>query len=982
MNAKFILIGWSGADWELARPLIEAGKMPNLARLVACGSSGETNGFPPYSSPMIWATIATGQHPDKHGLIGYATTDEHGVQVTGSGTRRVKALWNILSECGKSVAVVGWPCTYPAERVRGQFVSDAFALSSVHPYHECPAIEGCVHPRSLAGDLAEMRLRPQEVDTGLLGLFIPELHEKGIQFDPHLLFLKGRLAELYSLHNAAVLLMAKKQPDFFAVHFSFIRQISEQFLLYRAPRHPRVNRGDHARFYDAVNSAYRLQDALLGDLLQYAAQDSTAFVLSDHGFLTGDKNRGPIMSLPDSNPALLGAYRLEGIFAAKGPNVARRRLGTLRLDDVAPTVLTCFQQPQALEMRGRVIEELFQNCSGIHPHQAHENFAAECTQPPLPATLSQGDTERIARILVERHLLPQQAFKDDSGSVWVERQNEIMLGTALQALGRPLDALAHLQKVTLDEPESLSAAQPLVHALLDLRMLDDAERAAQLIFDYGSDRSNALRLRALLLMARGFCEDALRLLHRASELRLSGSAPESNRNLQLLILAYSNRQREAASVFQAEIKKNPHRALLYLGLGNAFMRIGRQNDAIAVLEKAIELDGSLELAKHLLWQTRLCLSQGRRSPSPSWNDMAENVMTILERERDYRDRERQILSRRQSKRTGGLCADNSSPDQNGIGIGEDTWVVRPPWPDEEVRLKKYFNVDVSAGACGQVWKGIIHARKPERIVGVAALRETKFHNFPAINFNEGLLLEWEIRDGWLDKPAAESLLRLAMDQIKHKGEIPLVTCATSTGMKELAQRLGFEKVMRREIGVMSSRRQFAVFQNRFGERLKAHPIQVWPINKASTVQLRAICERHSLLSPRFVQPVPPGGHTGFDSELSFLVGCPENPAIILLAREHLGEVYLEILARNPDVPDVPRLGIIALLMRFWETVGWKGLDKTFYQITAGMKAGLGPIIHRFSGHATQFWEILLWKGLPQPAQPAQPEKNNIPVSLT
>jgi hypothetical protein len=31
---KVLLIGWDAADWKVIMPLVDAGKMPNLARLI------------------------------------------------------------------------------------------------------------------------------------------------------------------------------------------------------------------------------------------------------------------------------------------------------------------------------------------------------------------------------------------------------------------------------------------------------------------------------------------------------------------------------------------------------------------------------------------------------------------------------------------------------------------------------------------------------------------------------------------------------------------------------------------------------------------------------------------------------------------------------------------------------------------------------------------------------------------------------------
>src|SRR5262249_14537867 len=43
--------------------------------------------------------------------------------------RKVKALWNIFTDAGKSSAFVAWWATWPAEAVQGHMVSDRVAYS-------------------------------------------------------------------------------------------------------------------------------------------------------------------------------------------------------------------------------------------------------------------------------------------------------------------------------------------------------------------------------------------------------------------------------------------------------------------------------------------------------------------------------------------------------------------------------------------------------------------------------------------------------------------------------------------------------------------------------------------------------------------------------------------------------------------------------------------------------------------------------------
>ena len=101
---KCILVGWDGADWLIAKPLLEAGRLPQLQAMIDNGVSGDLLSMPPYISPMLWNTIATGKHPREHGVSGFVEYNEstHKLEPFQSHQRKCKALWNILSQQEKN----------------------------------------------------------------------------------------------------------------------------------------------------------------------------------------------------------------------------------------------------------------------------------------------------------------------------------------------------------------------------------------------------------------------------------------------------------------------------------------------------------------------------------------------------------------------------------------------------------------------------------------------------------------------------------------------------------------------------------------------------------------------------------------------------------------------------------------------------------------------------------------------------------------
>src|SRR5678815_1208470 len=92
---KVLLIGWDAADWKVIMPLVDAGKMPNLAGLIEEGTCGNIATLQPVLSPMLWTSVATGKRPYKHGIHGFTEPrpEGDGIRAASSTSRTTKALW-------------------------------------------------------------------------------------------------------------------------------------------------------------------------------------------------------------------------------------------------------------------------------------------------------------------------------------------------------------------------------------------------------------------------------------------------------------------------------------------------------------------------------------------------------------------------------------------------------------------------------------------------------------------------------------------------------------------------------------------------------------------------------------------------------------------------------------------------------------------------------------------------------------------------
>lgn len=380
---KLLLIGWDAADWKVIHPLLDGGAMPNLRRVIEGGVMADLATLQPVLSPMLWNSIATGQRAERHGILGFTEVDEATgtVRPVSSLSRRVKALWNILGQVGCRTHVFNWFASHPAEPVNGICVTDAFARHFPAPEAPFPLLPGTVHPAEQAPAFEALRLRPEEVDSSILQLFVPRAAEVDQAQDRRLVQIAKAVAETICVHNAVTHVLEHEPWDFVAAYFPGIDHFSHGFMNFHPPRMDWVPERLFELYREVVAGAYRFHDLLLGRLLQLAGPGATLVLLSDHGFHS-DHLRP--RQLPRTPMGPTAQHRSHGILAMAGPGLKQDvRMDGCGLLGIAPTVLTLFGLPAGQDMPGRVFAEAFETppvreriptweaVSGPHPDGRH-----------------------------------------------------------------------------------------------------------------------------------------------------------------------------------------------------------------------------------------------------------------------------------------------------------------------------------------------------------------------------------------------------------------------------------------------------------------------------------------------------------------------------------------------------------------------------------------------------------------------------------
>jgi Flp pilus assembly protein TadD len=377
-GVRVLMIGLDGADWRVLRPLLEAGAVPNLGRLLRHGLAGEIQSFEPMLSPLLWTTVVTGVSPDQHGVLDFLVPDPGtGDPVPIPATfRRAKAIWNLATEFSRSTSFVGWWATWPAETVAGTMVSDRVAYSLFETAGSDRKETAAIFPPSQARRLGRFRVSAESISFEEVSRFvdIPRARYRealqelggpvGSSYRDPVAHLLKIIAATRTYHGMARELLAEGQPDLFGVYFQGIDEVSHRFAHFMPPKMEMVSKADFRQFGDTVTRFYVWQDQLLGELLDAVAADTMVVLLSDHGFLSGaDRPEGLAPSIeakPDRWHRSRGILILSGGPVAAGAVPVRRGDGLrfadslrgVNLYDIAPTVLYASGLPISREMPG------------------------------------------------------------------------------------------------------------------------------------------------------------------------------------------------------------------------------------------------------------------------------------------------------------------------------------------------------------------------------------------------------------------------------------------------------------------------------------------------------------------------------------------------------------------------------------------------------------------------------------------------------
>lgn len=263
---KVMVIGLDGATFDLIGPWIEEGRMPTLQRLIKEGASGVlTTTLPPISS-SAWVSFATGKNPGKHGLVDFVHPRDRSYQISivSPQQRASQAIWNLLSDAGRKVGIVGMPVTYPPEEVNGYMISDFLTPSASEDY---------TYPRSLK----------EELDRAVGGFpLLPDERYRSTKFVDR--FIGDMVTDVERRLEGAHYLLESKEWDFFFLLFWSSDMLQHETWRLVDKTHPQHDAQMAERYTGLVIDFHERLDEAVARLLEQVGPEDLVVIMSDHGF--------------------------------------------------------------------------------------------------------------------------------------------------------------------------------------------------------------------------------------------------------------------------------------------------------------------------------------------------------------------------------------------------------------------------------------------------------------------------------------------------------------------------------------------------------------------------------------------------------------------------------------------------------------------------------------------------------------------------
>jgi len=262
-NRKALIIGLDGATFDVMDPLLAAGELPHLAKLMADGVWGRLRSTLPPNSAPAWTAFLTGKNPGHYGILNFRYLDLHNYsgytsRFASSAAFAGRTFLDAMSQQGQGVVAYRVPMTYPVWPVRGVMVAG---------YPTPDRRQAYTFPPELGEELTPIALHSHDE---ILGAGVAE-ERRNADF------------EIEAIEQTMSRFLQAGEQDLYVCVSGITDGFQHKFWKYVDPQHSLYDPAEAAQHGDIIAEYYRKLDGMVGRLVAQAGSDWLVIVMSDHG---------------------------------------------------------------------------------------------------------------------------------------------------------------------------------------------------------------------------------------------------------------------------------------------------------------------------------------------------------------------------------------------------------------------------------------------------------------------------------------------------------------------------------------------------------------------------------------------------------------------------------------------------------------------------------------------------------------------------
>ena len=263
-SKKVFVIGLDGGTFDLVRPWVREGHLPNFKRLLEEGLSRDLSVELPPGTVPNWPSFMTGKNAGKHGVIHWFTRvkDFSKWTIVNSHSIKEKTLWEIVASHKKKFISINVPLTYPPKPIEGLMITGLLTPPSAKDFTYPPELQGEINTQ-----VGRYKIYPDEI-------FREGKEEK---------FLASLKETLDIRFRTSRYLMDHYPWDLFMIVFSETDAIQHAFWKFTDPTHPLYDKELAKRYGKGILQVYQKVDQFLGKYLNGLEEGTTLMLMSDHG---------------------------------------------------------------------------------------------------------------------------------------------------------------------------------------------------------------------------------------------------------------------------------------------------------------------------------------------------------------------------------------------------------------------------------------------------------------------------------------------------------------------------------------------------------------------------------------------------------------------------------------------------------------------------------------------------------------------------